>query len=184
MKPATRELAAAAGGSVQTSGVMKSHQLDQPSLPARLALVALLAFGGAKHSSAAEPEILVLNSSEEAGGTKQADFDMAALKMFERRSLEMLRAKMTAYLRSQGQPATLPEMRAESHYVESQGVKLAVVRVRGAGYLNQVFIYGVRGDSFHRVACARTRDFDQAVPLFYGPCGEKIKQVFGVALKP
>lgn len=190
--PARRSLSSSAsrakrhpgsGPSAQTLGVMKTSSAFLPQALASLALALTCALSCGT-AYAAEPEIVVLSSTEEADGTTQADFDLPVLKMLERRSVETLRAKMTAYLRSQGQTAALPNMQSESHYVESQGVKLAVVRIRGKGFLNQAFIYGIRDKAFLRVACARTRNFDEAVPLFYGPCGEKIREVFGVAIKP
>ena len=135
-------------------------------------------------ASSTDPEILVMSAVEDAGGTTQADLNNPVLKMLERRSVEMLESKMRSYLASQGKAVQLPSLQAESHYVEARGTKLAVVRVRSPGVLNQVFIYGIKGNSFLRVACARTAKFEQAVPLFYGPCGDKIREVFGVTVQP
>lgn len=134
------------------------------------------------HASSAGPEILTMSAAEESGGTTQADLDIPVLKMLERRSVEMLESKMRSYLAVQGQSAQLPKLHAESHYVESGGTKLAVVRIRSPKILHQVFVYGIKGDSFLRVACARTSNFEQAIPLFYGPCGDKLREVFGVSL--
>lgn len=133
---------------------------------------------------AAEPEVLVLSASEDAGGTTQADLDMQVLKMLERRSVAMLEAKMRDYLRAQGQQTQIPKLDAESHYIESGAMKLAIVRVRSPKVVNQVYVYGVKGKVFHRVACTRMKDFDQAAPLFYGPCSDKIREVFGVSISP
>ncbi len=123
-----------------------------------------------------------MSAVEEAGGTTQADLDIPVLKMLERRSVEMLESKMRNYLAAQGQSAQLPKLQSEAHYVESGGTKLAVVRIRSPKVLHQVFVYGIRGDSFLRVACARTGNFEQSIPLFYGPCGDKLREVFGVKL--
>ena len=150
-----------------------------------LATVALFRCAAAlAQPSAGQPTVLVMSSSEDAGGTTQNDLDLPVLKMLEARSVSTLKAKMQAYLKARGQSAELPPFQSESHYVQSGAVKLAVVRVRIPGSLNQAFIYGVRGSEFHRVACARSANFEESIPLFYGPCGERIQQVFGVSIPP
>lgn len=133
-------------------------------------------------SLAAENELLVLTASEDAGGTTQADLNMPVLNMLERRSVSMLEAKMRDYLRAQGQQIQIPKLDADSHYIESGAMKLAVVRVRSPKVVNQVYIYGIKGKVFHRVVCTRTKDFDQAIPLFYGVCSDKVRDVFGVSI--
>ena len=82
---------------------------------AAITSVALLAIS--PQSRAADPEVLVLSASEDAGGTTQADLDMQVLKMLERRSVAMLEAKMRDYLRAQGQQTEIPKLDAESHYI-------------------------------------------------------------------
>jgi hypothetical protein len=123
-----------------------------------------------------------MTASEDAGGTTQADLNPQVLKMLERRTVQQLEAKTQAYLRSQGQPTALPKFSAESHYVEAKGRKLAVIRVRVPKAINQTFVYGVKDGQFLRVACAKTINLDEAIPLFYGPCGDKIREVFGVSI--
>ena len=132
----------------------------------------------------ADPEILVMSSSEDAGGTTQADLDAPVLKMLEKRTVQQLEAKTRDYLKAQGQLTQMPKFVAESHYVDTGGTRLAVVRVRSPKTVNQVFVYGIRGDAFLRVACVRTKNFDQSVPLFYGPCGDKMREVFDVTILP
>lgn len=127
-------------------------------------------------------DILTMSAAEESGGTTQADLDIPVLKMLEQRSLEMLESKMRSYLSAQGQTSQLPTLQSEANYVESGGIKLAVVRIRSPKVLHQVFVYGIKGDSFLRVACVRTSNFEQSIPLFYGPCSEKLRDVFGVSV--
>lgn len=129
-----------------------------------------------------EPEILTLSSAEDAGGVTQTDLDIPALKMLERRSVESLESKMRTYLAGQGQSAQMPKLHAQSNYVETNGVRLAVVRIQSPATLNQVFIYGIKGEAFLRVACLRTVNFDRAISLFHGPCSEKLREVFGIGL--
>ena len=104
--------------------------------------------------------------------------------MLENRTVQQLENKMRAYLSSQGQSPQLSKFEAESHYVDAQGRKLAVIRLRIPKTLNQAYVYGIKDNAFLRVVCARTKSFDEAIPLFYGPCGEKIREVFGVNLAP
>lgn len=127
------------------------------------------------------PPIAVMVGSEDAEGVTQKDFDMRALKMLESRTVEQLKGKMQSYLRSQGQATTIPRLTSESNYVELDKRKLAVVRINSPRVLNQVFVFGIIGQELRRVACVRTTDFDESIPLFYGACGERIKEVFGVA---
>ena len=132
----------------------------------------------------ADAEILVMSSSEDSGGTTQADLGNAVLKMLEKRTVQQLEAKMRDYLRAHGQPAQLPKLEAESHYMDTGGTRLAVVRVRSPKTVNQVFVYGIRGDAFLRVVCVKTRNFDQSIPLFYGPCSDRLREVFDVSITP
>lgn len=132
----------------------------------------------------ADPEILTMSASEDAGGATESDLDLQALKMLENRTVQQLENKMRAYLGSQGQTPQLSKLEAESHYVDAQGRKLAVIRIRTPKTLNQAYVYGIKGNAFLRVMCARTKNVDEAIPLFYGPCGEKIREVFGVSLAP
>ena len=129
-----------------------------------------------------EPEILTMSASEDAGGTTQADLNLQVLKMLERRTVQQLENKTQAYLKAQGQSTQLPKFEAESHYVDTQGRRLAVIRVRVPKAVNQAFVYGIKDSAFLRVACAKTKNFDEAIPLFYGPCSEKIREVFGVSI--
>lgn len=132
----------------------------------------------------ATQDMLVLSSSEDSGGTKQEGLNPEVLRMLERRSVELLEAKMAAYLKSQGQSAQVPKLQSEAHYMQAGAMKLAVVRVKYPQSVNQVFVYGIRGSEFHRVACARTSKFEESIPLFSGPCGDRVRQVFGVSIPP
>jgi hypothetical protein len=128
------------------------------------------------------PPIVVMAGSEDAEGVTQADFDLNALKLLENRTLEQLRVKMQDYLRAQGQSLAVPKLQAESNYVEVGKQKLAVVRIKSPQTVNQLFVFGIKGKELRRVVCVRTTKLEESVPLSYGPCGEKIREVFGVAV--
>jgi hypothetical protein len=145
----------------------------------------ILAMGVALTSVSASdlPPIMVLSSSEDASGTTQDDLTMPMLAWIERRTVEQVKAKSQAYLNAHGQNVQLPKLNSEAHYVTVGKTKLAVVRVTAPQIANIVFIHGLRAAEFHRVACVRTRNIDESIPLFYGPCAERIRQVFGVSLE-
>ena len=63
------------------------------------------------------------------------------------------------------------------------GLKLAVVRLLAPGSVNQGFVFGIVGSELRRVACVRTTNFDRSIPLFYGPCGNKLRETYGVSLQ-
>lgn len=126
--------------------------------------------------------LLVMTASEDAEGAKQSDFSPQLLKILEKKTVESIRAKAQTHLKSTGQPTVLPPFQAESHYVGIGGVKLAVVRIKVPATVNQVIVFGIRETELHRVACIRTSEFDLAIPLFSGPCGDKIREVFGVSV--
>ena len=143
-------------------------------------LVGFLALVVPSLAMSGSDEILVMSASEDAGGATSADFDLPVLKMFERRSVEMLESRIRSILAAQGQLSEMPKLKAEAHYVDSSGHKLAVVRIKSPKLVNQVFVYGIKGDMLYRVACARTSSFDQPIPLFYGSCGDKLREVFAL----
>ena len=166
---------------------MCAHSPAQAS-PCLLLLAATLAFSSAAQAPAPSinkdnpQHMLVLSSSEEAGPTTQADWNLQVLKMLEKRTVKLLEAKVNAHLHTQGASSRPPKFLAESHYVQVGKVKLAVVRVKMPQTVNQVFIYGIRAQEFRRVACIRTDNFDESIPLFSDPCGDKIREVFDVSI--
>lgn len=130
------------------------------------------------------PEIGVFSASEDAGGWTQADLGPDALKMLEKRSVEMLEAKTRAYLKAQGQSTQLPKFQSEAHYMQAGSMKLAIVRIRVPNSVNQVLLYGIKGTELRRVACVRTKNIEESIPLFYGPCGDRVREVYGVSIAP
>lgn len=132
----------------------------------------------------APPEIVVATATENAEGVTQDAFNLNMLKDFERRTLLTIRKKMTDYLKSQNDPTPVPGIKSEAHYMQAGLVKLAVVRLKAPGSLNQVFVFGIVGLELRRVVCVRVANIDLAIPIAYGPCGEKIRETYGVNLLP
>lgn len=141
----------------------------------------LVAFLGASVAIANPDGIMALSATEDAEGGTQADLSLPMLKAIEKRTVDLFTAKTKAALKAQGQSTGPPPLQVASHYVEIKGRKLAVIKISAPRQINQVFLYGVVGKEFRRVACIRTSDVDLSIPLFYGTCGEKVKEVFGVS---
>ena len=146
-------------------------------------LFAAIQFGPTQ-AFAAQDHIMVLSAVEDAGGATQSDLDLRMLNAIEQRTVELFSTKVKNALRAQGQPPNLPKLQVNSHYVEAGARKLAVVKIAAPHHINQVFLYGIVGNELRRVACARTSNFDESIPLFYGECGSKVKEVFGVDIDP
>jgi hypothetical protein len=153
-----------------------------PSVAAlAIALPLVFAMNAGAQENKQLPQIVVIAGSEDAEGVTQKDFDLSTLKVLENRTLDQLKTKMQNYLRSQGEKSIVSKLTSESNYIELGKFKLAVVRIK-AQAVNQVFVFGIKGQELKRVACARTTKFEESIPLSYGPCGEKIQEVFGVGL--
>lgn len=125
-------------------------------------------------------EIRVVVSSQDPEGVTQQNFDLNSLKNLEAYTVERVRQKTKEYLASQGYPNTNVEFTSEATYVESGSVKLAVIRLRASEGSNQVFIAGIVGNEFKRVSCVRNSI--ETIPISYGACADKIKEVFGVKI--
>jgi len=129
--------------------------------------------------------MVVMAASEDAEGGTQADLTPQMLKALEKRTIESVEAKTRAHMKSTGQStSTLPKFRSESHYVEIGGMKLAVVRIKVPKIANQVFLFGIKGSELRRVVCIRTAMLEENIPIFSGPCGEKVKETYGISLVP
>lgn len=105
---------------------------------------------------------------------------MNFLKNLEAYTVERVKVKTKEYLVSQGHPNADVHFTSEATYVESGPVKLAVIRLRASEGSNQVFIAGIIGNELKRVACVRNST--ETIPISYGVCAEKIKEVFGTKI--
>lgn len=136
-----------------------------------------------KNSSLKNPgqEIKIVVASQESEGLTQNEFSMEFLKNLEKYIVSNVKLKAKEILRSQGMSGAKVDISSESTYVENSGVKLAVIRLRsfaGSYETNEVFISGIVNNEFKRIACVRNSK--TTIPIFYGDCSEKIKEVFGI----
>jgi len=125
-------------------------------------------------------EIRVITSSQDSEGITQAQWDQTFLSNLESYSRERITQLAKEYLAKNGQPNVAVVLESQAVYVESGNRKLAVIRIRGSDGSNQALIHGIVGNQLKRVLCVRNST--EQIPISYGPCGEKLKEVFGLNL--
>lgn len=124
-------------------------------------------------------DIRVVASSQDAEGATQQDLGISFLNALEAYTVERVRLKTKEALASQGHLNANLNIVSEAVYVESGAMKLAVIRLRISG-INSVYIMGIIGKELKRVGCVR--ESPEVIPISYGVCGEKIKEVFGTMI--
>lgn len=141
-------------------------------------------FAQQRQPQEALPALIVVSAIESADGYTQAAFNIQLLKEFERKTATSVETKMRAYLKSQGDSTHLPNIKSETHYAQAGEMKIAIIRLKAKDTVNQVFTFGIVGEELRRVICSRTKNINEPISLFYGPCGEKIREVYGVSFQP
>lgn len=126
-------------------------------------------------AQAAGQDIRVIVSSQDAEGVTQKNLDINFLKNLEAYTVERVRAKIRELPNSPQIDIT-----SEATYVESGPMKFAVIRLRGSDSSNQVFVLGIMDKELKRVACLRNST--ETIPISYGVCAERIKEVFGTKI--
>lgn len=125
-------------------------------------------------------EIRVMTSAQDSEGITELQWDQKFLSNLESYSRERITHLAKQYLARNGQPNATVVLESQAVYVESDNHKLAVIRIRGSDGSNQALIHGIVGDQLKRVLCVRKST--EQIPITYGPCGEKLKEVFGLSL--
>lgn len=131
-------------------------------------------------SQNASLEIRVVVSSQDSEGVTQQNFDRDFLKYLEAYMVKRVKLKAKEFLASQGYPNSQLDISSEATYVESGPMKLAVIRLRSSDGSNQVFITGVIGNELKRITCVRNSI--ETIPISYGVCADKVKEVFGTKI--
>lgn len=126
---------------------------------------------------ASSPPVRVIVSSQDAEGVTAQEMDIAFLRRLEQHTVESIKDKVKRGRSVQGYTGPELELQSESVFVEAGSTKLAVVRIRGSDNSFSVFLLGIVGNELRRIAC--TRGYPDPIPITYGPCGEKVKEVFG-----
>jgi hypothetical protein len=121
---------------------------------------------------------------QDAEGVSEADLDLNALKQMELTLVQITERKMRAVFKRDGlDPATAKFEIDGSSYVIVGGKKLAFIKARLGSDVREVWILGFHQGQFLRVTCYGDTGGED-IPYFYGPCGQKIKEAFGVTLNP
>jgi hypothetical protein len=140
------------------------------------------AISPAQNTSAAEVRTFV--TREPSLGVTEANFTPETLQVLERGIVaSMEKNSQTASVDLGLDPRTFEGgFESASAYVDTQGIRLAIVRVRAPGLPMSVVILGVQGPELVRVTCLR--EGPQEIPIWRGPCGRALKSVFNVGLEP
>lgn len=128
--------------------------------------------------------VVVAVTVQSAEGCTDADLDQAGLKNFETWIVNTWIEKgKSKYAELGYDPNSFnPKVEATSVYVTVNGKKLAVIKVNMDNSVRSVTIMGIKGTELHRVTCIRNSNHD--IPVWSGECGNKIQEVFGVAIQP
>jgi hypothetical protein len=124
-------------------------------------------------------EVIAVTTSENSNGNTEASMNNAALKFLEKSVVEGVTKKTMAALSGRGFTEKFPPFLSTAGYVSIGGKKLAIVKLRNK-YANQVVVHGFVGQEFRRVFCAKTKNMQEDVPVFYGNCGETVRSTFAL----
>lgn len=125
-------------------------------------------------------EIKVVVTSENSAGATQQNFDINFLNNLEAYTVERVKVNTNKALASQGLEPLQSDISSEAMYVWGGSRKLAVIRLKQPGGSNSVFIAGIIGDEFTRIACVG--DVTEAISITSGVCAERIEEVFGTKI--
>lgn len=132
------------------------------------------------NSQALPPTIRVVVSSQDAQGVTARDMDINFLRRLEQYTVESIKEKVRKGRAAQGYSGPDIELTPESVFVEAGANKLAVIRLRGSDNSFSVFLVGIVGNELKKVVC--TQSYPDPIPITNGPCGEKVKEVFGAMI--
>lgn len=136
-------------------------------------------------ASSAEPgSVYVVVGRESSEGISQDALTVEALPRIEARSLEMMQRHVCREIESSGKRCDPKTLEAESVIVEIGRRKLAVTQFKLKGFNAAVAaqFLGIIDGELVRVACVT--DKLGGLVLNKGVCNDKIKEVFGVSLRP
>ena len=132
--------------------------------------------------SRTEP-VRAFTTTQDAEGLTQEDLDQAALENFEWWIIEEMLAKGKERFGQKGNnPSDFrPNVAVDSSYFSIDGIKLAIINANFSDMVRFIFIFGFKGEQFHKVSCFRPSNHD--IPMWTGPCGDEILETFGVTIR-
>jgi len=128
--------------------------------------------------------VMAFTTVQSAEGVTEADLDQECLKNLENWIVQtMLKKGRNKFAEMGYNPKDFkPKVSAKSVYVTAGGKKLAIIKVNMNNSMRSVTVMGIQGNELHRVSCIRSSNHD--IPVWSGPCGNKIDEVFGVNIRP
>lgn len=131
-------------------------------------------------SSTQPPEVVALSNSQPAEGMTRQHMDRDFLRRFQEHVRETFQSKLEQRVKAMGQtvPANF-KLPAESFYIDAADTRLAATTITVEG-ASSVIVLGIVGDTAHQVIC--THQDAAKIPLSYGACAGKLKDVFNIDL--
>jgi len=114
---------------------------------------------------------------QDSGGVTPQQMDMNFLSNLESYTAERIKVNVKKSVEVKGLSVGDMNIKSESNYVESGGRKFAVIRHKGPDKLISVIVLSIVGKEIKRVTCVS--ETSDSIPISYGVCGDKIKEVFG-----
>lgn len=124
--------------------------------------------------------VTVTVTSQDAAGATEDQFDIDFLKNLEAWVVERVRANTSKAIATHGLSEESTQIRSEATYLETDGHRLAVIRIKNGDDVSMASVIGIVGDELKRVNCIE--ESSERVPITFGECGAKVSQVFGVSL--
>jgi hypothetical protein len=128
----------------------------------------------------ARPGVAVIVSRQDAERKTQRDMTYTFLSRLEDVILSGIKDKLSVRFKARGESVPELEWKSESHFIESNNIKLAIIRVFSGELSNSASIVGFKDDELIRVLCVV--DGNLHVEVSVGPCGNKVQEVFDVDL--
>lgn len=130
-------------------------------------------------SSTSDDEVRVRVDIRSSNGITQDDMDTEFLGNFERAMAAEMKQTVQRSLEQAGHSAEDIDISSEAFYTYADSIKLLVLRIQLSG-VHQTMVTGIIGDEQRVITCvAPSRD---TIPITYGKCGERIKEVFGAEI--
>lgn len=133
--------------------------------------------------------VSVIATLHDREGLTENDFDLNMLKNSEKLAIDSCIQQIRQSLASRGVTSTQlsPIPVSESHFVTIAGKKLGIITLNVYPSKNDqtiiskaIRIIGFTPQGIETVNCIVSGDAN--IPLYFGECGEKVQQVFGVSL--
>ncbi|MGB9935194.1 hypothetical protein [Thermodesulfovibrio yellowstonii] len=130
-----------------------------------------------------EENVVTAISVENSKGLKESDFNLTTLKKLEEFYTKRMKQKVDNFLIKHGYTAKDLNLRisSNSYYINVEGKKIAVIKIKIHDFGNSVFIIGIIGNDLIKVFCS-WENYKEEISIFTGKCGKEIAKAFGISL--